>query len=143
MAFLTSTLFLRTRLHPTDERNGSLYLGTLFFALIHMMFNGFSEMAITVARLPVFYKQRDNYFYPGWAFVAPNWILRLPYSFIESLIWSVIVYYSVGLDPSAGRYVKCHLVKFQDVYSLRDCFSLYMGQSHTLLRTCEWMILHV
>ncbi|KAG6540832.1 hypothetical protein Mapa_017810 [Marchantia paleacea] len=110
VAFLTSTLFLRTRLHPTDETNSSLYLGTLFFALIHMMFNGFSEMAITVGRLPVFYKQRDNYFYPGWAFVAPNWFLRLPYSFIESLIWSVIVYYSVGLDPNAGRFFRYFLI---------------------------------
>lgn len=105
MAIITSTLFFRTRLHPRSETYGSLYLSSLFFALVHMMFNGFSEMSITVARLPVLYKQRDNLFYPGWAFSFPSWIIRLPYSLAESLIWSGIVYYIVGLSPEPGRLV--------------------------------------
>lgn len=103
MAVLTATLFLRTRLSPSDETDGFLYLSTLFFALIHMMFNGLSEMTFTVARLPVLFKQRDNLFYPAWAFTIPSWILRIPYSFAESIIWSGIVYYSVGLAPEPGR----------------------------------------
>ena len=31
---------------------------------IHMLFTAFSEQTLTVQRLPVFYKQRDNLFYP-------------------------------------------------------------------------------
>jgi hypothetical protein len=104
VAFITATLFLRTRLSPTDEMNGFLYLSTLFFALVHMMFNGLSEMTITVARLPVLYKQRDNLFYPSWAFSIPSWLLRIPYSLAESMIWSCMVYYVVGLTPEPGRY---------------------------------------
>ncbi|KAL5740116.1 hypothetical protein ACOSQ2_029296 [Xanthoceras sorbifolium] len=51
VAFVTCTMFLRTRLHPTDEKNGQLYLSCLFFALVHMMFNGFSELPLMISRL--------------------------------------------------------------------------------------------
>ncbi|MQM15828.1 hypothetical protein Taro_048781 [Colocasia esculenta] len=107
VGFITCTLFLRTRLQPTDEINGNLYLSCLFFGLVHMMFNGFSELPITISRLPVFYKQRDNLFYPAWAFSIPNWILRIPYSIIESVAWTCVVYYTVGFAPAAGRYQFC------------------------------------
>lgn len=69
-----------------------------------MMFNGLTELPITISRLPVFYKQRNSYFYPAWAFSIPSWILRIPYSIVEAVVWSCVVYYSVGLAPSVGRY---------------------------------------
>ncbi|KAJ7541808.1 hypothetical protein O6H91_10G077700 [Diphasiastrum complanatum] len=112
VASIMSTLYFRTRLHPVNEIYGSLYLSTLFFALVHMMFNGFSEMSITVARLSVFYKQRDNLFYPSWAFSIPSWILRFPYSAAEAVIWSCIVYYVVGLAPEVGRFFRYMLLLF-------------------------------
>ncbi|KAL3696050.1 hypothetical protein R1sor_010126 [Riccia sorocarpa] len=112
VGLITSTLFLRTRLQPTDEIYGNLYLGTLFFALIHMMFNGFSEMTMTVLRLPILYKQRDNYFFPTWAFTVPSWVLRLPYSLAEAVIWSGMVYYVVGLAPSADRFFRYMFLLF-------------------------------
>ncbi|KAE8687220.1 ABC transporter G family member 31 [Hibiscus syriacus] len=34
VAFVTSTLFLRTRLHPRDETNGNLYISALYFGVI-------------------------------------------------------------------------------------------------------------
>ena len=43
----------------------------------------------TISRMPVFFKQRDNYFFPAWAFVIPTTILRLPISLVESLLWSI------------------------------------------------------
>lgn len=112
MSLICSTLFIRTRLHPVDEQNGFLYMSTLFFALIHMMFNAFTEMTLTVWRLPVFYKQRDNLFYPAWAFCVPGWIMRIPYSAIEAVIWSCIVYFVVGLAPEAGRFFRYMVLLF-------------------------------
>lgn len=43
----------------------------------------------TIDRMPVFFKQRDNLFFPAWAFVVPTTIVRLPISFVESLLWTV------------------------------------------------------
>ena len=35
--------------------------------------------------------QRDNLFYPSWAFQLPNMVLlQWPQAFVESLIWSVL-----------------------------------------------------
>lgn len=104
VGFVCCSMFLRTRLHDRDEMNGDLYLACLFFALVHMMFNGFSELSLMISRLPVFYKQRDSSFYPAWAWSVASWVLRLPYSILEAVVWSCIVYYSVGLAPSAARY---------------------------------------
>ncbi|KAI8523579.1 hypothetical protein RHMOL_Rhmol13G0085000 [Rhododendron molle] len=105
VGFVTCTVFSRTRIHPTDEINGSLYLSCLFFALVHMMFNGFSELPLMIFRLPVFYKQRDNFFHPAWAWSITSWILRVPYSVIEAIVWSCVVYYTVGFAPGAGRHL--------------------------------------
>ncbi|XP_076916108.1 ABC transporter G family member 31-like [Bidens hawaiensis] len=112
VGFVTCTLFIRTRLHPTDMMDGTLYLGCLFFALVHMMFNGFAELPLMIFRLPVFYKQRDNNFYPAWAWSVSSWILRVPYSFVEACVWSIIVYYSVGFSPNVGRFFRYVFVLF-------------------------------
>ena len=112
VGFVTSTIFLRTRLHPVDEINGNLYISCLFFGVVHMMFNGFSELPLLIFRLPVFYKQRDNLFHPAWVWSVVSWILRVPYSIVESIVWSCVVYYTVGFAPSAGRYVQFRLLSW-------------------------------
>jgi hypothetical protein len=64
---------------------------------------GFSEMSILIEALPDFYKQRDNLFYPAWAFALPVTLLRIPYSLLESFLLSIVVYWAVGLAPTAAR----------------------------------------
>ena len=56
-----------------------------------------------VNQLSVFWKQRDNLFFPGSCYVLPITILRIPYSAVNTLVWSVIVYWATGLTYSAGR----------------------------------------
>jgi hypothetical protein len=67
------------------------------------MFNAYSEMSIMVGTLSGFYKQRDSFFYPAWAASLPVALLRLPYSFVESLVLSCIIYWVAGLAPEPGR----------------------------------------
>lgn len=97
------TLFLRTKLHRDTEIDGGIYMGALFFILIVIIFNGFSELAMTVVKLPVFYKQRDLLFYPSWAYALPTWILKIPITFVEVGIWVVMTYYVIGFDPNIER----------------------------------------
>ncbi|KAF5175160.1 Pleiotropic drug resistance abc transporter, partial [Thalictrum thalictroides] len=77
-----------------------------------MMFNGFSELPIMISRLPVFYKQRDNHFHPAWAWSVPSWLLRVPYSAVEAVVWSCVVYYTVGFAPGAGSFFRFMFVLF-------------------------------
>ncbi|PPD81914.1 hypothetical protein GOBAR_DD21151 [Gossypium barbadense] len=52
MAFITMTLFLRTEMRNDSIEGGGIYMGALFFGLIAIMFNGMSEISMTIAKLP-------------------------------------------------------------------------------------------
>ncbi|KAK7305391.1 hypothetical protein VNO77_43296 [Canavalia gladiata] len=112
VGFVTSTMFVQIKFHEKDESSGTLYQSALFFALVHMVFNGYSEISLMIARLPVYYKQRGNLFYPGWAWSLSTWILGVPFSAVEAVIWSCVVYYSVGFAPAPGRFFRFMLLLF-------------------------------
>ncbi|XP_047334134.1 ABC transporter G family member 34-like [Impatiens glandulifera] len=112
MSLLTMTVFWRSTMHYGKLENGGKYFGALFFSLINIMFNGTAELMLTVLRLPVFYKQRDHLFFPPWAFALPIWIFRIPLSIMESLIWIVLTYYTIGFAPSPSRFFKQFLAFF-------------------------------
>ncbi|KAL9440125.1 hypothetical protein AB3S75_018895 [Citrus x aurantiifolia] len=105
-ASVAMTLFLRTEMHRSTVEDGGIYMGALFFAVITIMFNGFSELSMTIMKLPVFYKQRDFLFFPAWAYSLPTWILKIPITFIEVGIWVFMTYYVVGFESNIERFVK-------------------------------------
>jgi len=85
-------------------------MGALFFSLVTLMFNGFSELALCIMKLPVYYKQRDLLFYPPWAYALPTWILKIPISLVEVAVWVFTTYYVIGFDPNPGRLFKQYLL---------------------------------
>ena len=86
-----------------DRAHANYYMGSIFYALLLLMVNGFPELAMAIGRLRVFYKQRDYYFYPAWAYAIPSFILKIPISLIESVAWTSISYYLNGYSPEASR----------------------------------------
>lgn len=90
-------------MHTRDQSDGAVFIGALLFSLISNMFNGFSELAMTISRLPVFYKQRDLKFHPPWTYTIPTVILGIPTSLLESVVWLVVTYYTIGFAPEASR----------------------------------------
>ncbi|MBA0713347.1 hypothetical protein Golax_012387 [Gossypium laxum] len=112
MSLIALTVFLRTEMPVGSLENGQKFFGALFFSLINVMFNGTAELAMTVFRLPVFYKQRDFLFYPAWAFGLPIWVLRIPLSLMESGIWIALTYYTIGFAPAASRVFRQFLAFF-------------------------------
>ncbi|XP_010651917.2 pleiotropic drug resistance protein 2 [Vitis vinifera] len=112
MGTIAMTVFLRTEMKSGQLEDALKFWGALFFSLINVMFNGMQELSMTIFRLPVFYKQRDLLFYPAWAFAMPIWVLRIPVSLIESGIWIVLTYYTIGFAPAASRFFKQFLALF-------------------------------
>ncbi|XP_044481156.1 pleiotropic drug resistance protein 1-like isoform X2 [Mangifera indica] len=106
MACVAMTLFFRTKMHRDTDVDGIIYTGALFFAAMMIMFNGMSEISMTIVKLPVFYKQRDLRFYPSWAYALPTWILKIPVAFVEAAVWAFITYYVIGFEPNVGRFAK-------------------------------------
>lgn len=99
IAIITSTVFLRTNMHTRNEGDGAVYIGALLFGMICNTFNGFAELSLTIQRLPVFYKQRDLLFHPPWAYTLPTFLLRIPISIFETIVWMVTTYYTIGFAP--------------------------------------------
>ncbi|KAL9235362.1 hypothetical protein vseg_010125 [Gypsophila vaccaria] len=112
VGFVAATTFTRAILQPTSVKYGNYYLACLFYAIIFMMFNGLTDLSLTLLRLPVYYKQRDNRFYSAWAWSLSSWLLKVPYSAVETIVWALVVYYSVGLDPSPSRFFRYLLLLF-------------------------------
>lgn len=106
VAAIASTVFIKSKMHTRNEEDGSVYIGALLFGLIVNMFNGFAELSLTIARLPVFYKHRDLLFYPAWVYTLPNFLLKIPISIMESIVWVSVTYYSIGFAPEASRYLQ-------------------------------------
>nr|XP_009773762.1 PREDICTED: pleiotropic drug resistance protein 1-like [Nicotiana sylvestris] len=106
MAIVAMTLFFRTEMSRDSMDDGGIYAGALFFAVVMNMFNGMSEIAMTIYKLPVFYKQRDLLFFPSWAYAIPSWMLKIPVTFVEVGIWVFLTYYVIGFDPNPVRLLK-------------------------------------
>ncbi|KAG7997946.1 hypothetical protein I3843_01G233600 [Carya illinoinensis] len=110
VAVVAMTVFLRTKMHRRSVEDGGIFLGALFFAVTMNMFNGLAEISLTIAKIPVFYKQRDLLFYPSWAYALPLWILKIPITFMEVGVWVFMTYYVIGFDPNVARLFKQYLL---------------------------------
>ncbi|KAJ9692264.1 hypothetical protein PVL29_011366 [Vitis rotundifolia] len=133
VALIASTVFLRTKMHTRNESDGALYVGALLFSMIINMFNGFSELSLTIVRLPVFYKQRDLLFHPAWVYTLPTFLLRIPISIFESIVWMVISYYTIGFAPEASRFFKQLLLVFLIQQMAAGLFRLIAGVCRTMI----------
>ncbi|RWR95173.1 pleiotropic drug resistance protein 3-like protein isoform X1 [Cinnamomum micranthum f. kanehirae] len=111
VALITMTVFLRTRLR-IDVVHANYYMGSLFYSILILLVDGYPELSMTVSRLPVFYKQRDLYFYPAWAYCISASILKVPISLIQALVWTVLTYYVIGYSPEPGRFFSQLLLFF-------------------------------
>ncbi|CAK9172271.1 unnamed protein product [Ilex paraguariensis] len=112
VALITMSVFFRTTLHHNTLDDGGLYLGELYFSTVIVLFNGFTEVSMLVAKLRVIYKHRDLRFYPCWVYTLPSWALSIPISLIESGSWVAVTYYVVGFDPNIIRFFRQFLLFF-------------------------------
>lgn len=112
MSLVAMAVFFRSEMEVGSLEDGGKFFGSLFFGLLIVMFNGMAELVLTVMRLPVFYKHRDSLLYPAWAFAIPIWVLKIPLSFMESGIWVILTYYTIGYAPDATRFFRQFLTFF-------------------------------
>ncbi|KAI3421393.1 uncharacterized protein J3R85_012430 [Psidium guajava] len=112
VALITMSVFFRSTIHHNTIDDGGLYLGALYFSMIIILFNGFTEVPMLVAKLPVLYKHRDLHFYPSWVYTLPSWALSIPTSLMESGFWVAVTYYVIGYDPDITRFFRQFLLYF-------------------------------
>lgn len=133
VALIGSTVFIRSRMHTRNQEDGALYVGALLFSMLINMFNGFAELSLSIQRLPVFYKHRDLLFHPTWAFTVPTFLLRVPISILESTVWMIVTYYTIGFAPEASRFFKQYLLVFLIQQMAAGIFRLIAGVCRTMI----------
>ncbi|XP_076956671.1 pleiotropic drug resistance protein 3-like [Bidens hawaiensis] len=131
IAIITMTVFFRTRLKP-DVIDANYYLGSLFYALVILLVDGFPEASMTVARLQVFYKQRDMCFYPSWAYAIPASVLKIPISLMESTIWTCLTYYVIGYSPEPERFFRQLMLLFATHFTSVSMFRFFASVFQTV-----------
>lgn len=99
---MTMTVFVRTRM-AVDLMSANYLMGSMYYALVRLFTNGVAEFSLTIVRLPVVYKQSSFYLYPAWAYAIPASILKIPFSLLDSIIWTGITYYVIGYSPEIRR----------------------------------------
>ncbi|KAF8653894.1 hypothetical protein HU200_062030 [Digitaria exilis] len=112
MALVISTLFLRTKMSHKTVLDANKYMGALFMAVVIVNFNGMTEIAMTIKRLPTFYKQRELLALPGWALLSSVYLISIPISLVETGLWTGLTYYVIGYAPSPVRFIQHFLVLF-------------------------------
>ncbi|XP_050234079.1 ABC transporter G family member 29-like [Mercurialis annua] len=133
VAIIASTVFIKPRMHTRNEGDGAMYIGAVLFSMICNMFNGIAELSLMITRLPVFYKQRDLLFHPPWTFTLPTFLLQLPMSIIESVVWVGITYYSIGFAPEASSFFKHLLLIFLIQQMAAGLFKLIAAVCRTMI----------
>ncbi|KAF7127488.1 hypothetical protein RHSIM_Rhsim11G0074700 [Rhododendron simsii] len=131
-ASITMTVFLRNRM-GVDVIHANYYLGALFFALFLLFLNGLHELSMTVARLAVFYKQRDMYLYPAWSYAIPSTILKIPLSLLEALIWTSLTYYVIGYSPEPERFFRQLILLFAVHFAATSMFCFVASICRTMV----------
>uniref|UniRef100_A0A0A0LTH3 ABC-2 type transporter transmembrane domain-containing protein n=1 Tax=Cucumis sativus TaxID=3659 RepID=A0A0A0LTH3_CUCSA len=82
-----------------DVEDDNYFMVALFFALILLLVDGFPELVMAIQRVEVFYKQKQFYFYPAWAYLCYSSLIKIPLSLGESLVWTSLTHYVIGFTP--------------------------------------------
>ncbi|KAF5782016.1 putative AAA+ ATPase domain, pigment precursor permease/Protein ATP-binding cassette sub-family G [Helianthus annuus] len=132
IAVITMTVFFRTKL-KVDAIDANYYLGSLFYSLVILLVDGFPELSMTVARLPVFYKQRDMYFHPAWAYAIPASLLKVPLSMFVAIIWTCLTYYVIGYSPEPERFFRQLVLNFAMHFTSESMFQFFASVFRTVV----------
>jgi hypothetical protein len=103
LALVISTLFLRIIMGHDSVIDANKYMGALFISVVIVNFNGMTEIAMTIKRLPTFYKQRELLGLPGWALISSIFLISIQISLVETALWTGLTYYVIGFAPSLIR----------------------------------------
>ena len=72
----------------------------------------------------VFVRERMNGLYGPGSYVLANSIVTLPYLFLCVLLFSVICYWSIGLNPGADNFFRFLAILYLAVYAAESQVSI-------------------
>ncbi|KAI0339335.1 P-loop containing nucleoside triphosphate hydrolase protein [Trametopsis cervina] len=92
-------------------------LSVHFFSVAFLGFMSVAGIPAFLEERQVFVRERMNGLYGPGAYVLANSIVTLPYLFICALLFSVLCYWSIGLNPGAEQFFRFLAILYLAVYA--------------------------
>ena len=113
----------------TDEAGIQNIQGSLFFICMNIAFNAIQNVILIFPdERPVFLREVNNNMYKTSPYFWAKIISELPFSILTPTIFGVIVYYAIGYNPDAARFMYFLLILIL-VYNASSGYSLIISAS--------------
>lgn len=125
MALIISSLF--ATVNPADGSvldQGRKALALCVLTIIYLSMSSFPSLTFVFATKDVFFKQRDANMYPPWTYVISLLLAQVPSATVESILFSVVLYFISGLTRTAANFFTFLLVAWSSANSLAGVFRL-------------------
>ena len=121
--------------NPEDSfAQGRKVLSLCVFSIIYLSMSSMPVLGFVFNTKGVFYKHRDNKFFPSWAYAVAHLISQVPSSTAESILFAVTVYWISGLTRTAGNFFIFLLVTWSCSNSLAGLFRLLAYVTPNMVR---------
>jgi len=101
LAILMGTVFLRLSMSQTDIQP---FINAIFFGSAFMSFMAVAYVPAFLEDRATFAKERANGLCGPLAFTLSNFLIGLPYLFLIAVLFSVITYWLISFQPTAGAF---------------------------------------
>ena len=129
MALVVGSLFYGQSLNTSGafSRGSSLIFSSLFLGWLQL-----SELMKAVSGRTIIERHRSYAFYRPSAVVISRVVLDLPVLLVEVIVFSIVMYFMVGLDLSASKFFIYMLLVYTNVISLTALYRMFAAVSPTL-----------
>jgi hypothetical protein len=140
VAAIAGSLFSNLDVEEANAMSGILYFCGMFGAVSAM-----ATLPMIFEQRAVFYKHSRGLFFPTPAFVLAQTVVMIPMQIFETISFTTIIYWSVGLsdDNYGGRYFSFMFIVFVFSLSVSQFFRLVASNvaSSTIAQTLAGVVL--
>ncbi|DBB03271.1 TPA: hypothetical protein ACH3X3_010666 [Trebouxia sp. C0006] len=109
MSLIIGSLFSGIQKTATGSR---AIFGVSFLSIMFLAMGAMPQLATTFMNKGVFYKQRNNKFFPVSTYAYAMAISHVPFGLIETVVYTCIVYFIVGYERGPGYFFTFYLLCF-------------------------------
>ena len=111
--------------YSTDiVKSGRKAIALMVISLMYISMSSMPSLGFVFNTKRVFYKQRDNHFFPSWSYVVGLLLAQVLPSTVESVLFTLVVYFISGLTRSAANFFIFMLVAWSSSNCLAGMFRL-------------------
>ena len=90
--------------------------GFLFFVGVHMVMSSLQSVSVIfIMERPVFLREYANKTYGIWSYYMTKSVIEIPFQLILPVLVSIMIYFTVGMTATIGRFLIFNLVLILDV----------------------------